>query len=174
MKRMIGTNTSNWWVSFTRAFAFEIYYNLEGFFCVNSPQNQGGLPPKIWFECRNIMPHTHQENMKRFTITSWGFLEKARWLPRSSKNKLEKAGENPCARTFNLTAPLEHYRNLEFFGVLEMQPGWGFQHRVWPSHRCQRKKHLHFLISSPRSRAEGEKKEQWGLKVVSNQTFLKK
>lgn len=54
MKRMIGTNTSNWWVSFTRAFAFEIYYNLERFFCVNSPQNQGGLLPKIWFECRNI------------------------------------------------------------------------------------------------------------------------
>ena len=60
---------------------------------MNSPQNQGGLPPKIWFECWNIMPHTHQEDVKRFPITSWGFLEKARWLPSSSKNKLEKAGE---------------------------------------------------------------------------------
>ena len=93
MKRMIGTNTYNWWVSFTRAFAFEIYYNLKRFFCVNSPQNQGGLPPKIWFECWNIMPHTHQEDVKRFPITWWGFLEKARCLPSSSKNKLEKAGK---------------------------------------------------------------------------------
>ena len=158
MKRMIGTNTYNWWVSFTRAFAFEIYYNLERFFCVNSPQNRGGLPPKSWFECWNIMPHTHQD-AKKFTIASWGLLEKARWLPTSSKNKLEKSGEIHVLEHSTWLHLLNIKKIWSFLDVSDMQPGWGFQHRDWPSHRCQRKKHLHFLIHLPRSRAEGEKRK---------------
>lgn len=48
------------------------------------PQRQDGSPPQFWFSCwfRCVIPHMHQEYMKKLWLVEWDFLGRAGQAPK--------------------------------------------------------------------------------------------
>lgn len=135
---------------------------------MNGPQDGGGiqgrLPPKA---SRLIMPHTHQEDTKRFISTSWGFLEKAKWPPSNSKHGLKKQGKS------HMLEPSAWQNLLDIIKTLE---SWYFRGPARPSVQAhslnfpQMPKEGWPELSHELTQRWSRKEKKWGLKAVSNHT----